>query len=193
MKKITFDFSTSSIQNAIKALEAQKKVFTDTLVPKFLERCVEWIKKEANITLNRSGIGFTIVERITSSWHILKPTKSSIVLYNASWKSAYVEFGVGIIGQTEQHPNASTANYEYNVDSPHKFGQGMWQFAVDDPSMLDIPQEAIITERYNDEGDLLIITQGTKGVWYLYNALADFRSSGKAKEIWEQVCEEFWK
>jgi hypothetical protein len=69
----------------------------------------------------------------------------------------------------------------------------MWQFAVDDPSMLDIPQEAIITESYNDEGDLLIITQGTKGVWYLYNALADFRSSGKAKEIWKQVCEEIWK
>lgn len=191
--KITFDFSTKSIQNAIDTFKAQKKVLTDSIVPKFLERCVEWIKKEANITLNRSDIGFTIVENITSSWHILKPTKSSIVLYNSSWKSAYVEFGVGIIGQTEQHPNASTANYKYNVDSPHKFGQGMWQFAVDDPSMLDIPQEAIITESYNDEGDLLIITQGTKGVWYLYNALADFRSSGKAKEIWKQVCEEIWK
>jgi hypothetical protein len=193
MKKITFDFSTSSIQNAIKTLEAQKKVLTDTLVPKFLERCAQWIEDRANEILDISDIGYKVKSWITHSWHTANPTKSSIVLYNSSWKSAFVEFGVGIIGQTEQHPNASTANYEYNVDSPHKFGQGMWQFAVDDPSMLDIPQEAIITERYNDDGDLLIITQGTKGVWYLYNALVDFRSSGKAKEIWEQVCEEFWK
>lgn len=190
--KITFDFSTNSIQNAIKTLEAQKKVLTDTIVPKFLERCALWIQERANEILDISDIGYKVKSWITHSWHTLNPTNSTIVLYNSSWKSAYVEFGVGIIGQTEQHPNASTANYEYNVDSPHKFGQGMWQFGVQDPSLLDIPQEAIITEKFNDD-NLLVITQGTKGVWYLYNALADFRSSGKAKEIWKQVREEIWK
>lgn len=188
--KINVELNKKSIQNAIKALQKQKKVVSEQMIPEYMLRSAEWIKKRANEILNSSDIGVQIVQNITSSWHIDKISNSHIVLYNMSWKAAYVEFGVGIVGQTSKHPNADMAGYEYNVESGKKFGQGHWQFAVSDQSQLDIPQDAIIYQKYEDDG-LSIITQGTQGTWYLFNAVEDFKLR-EQKRLWEEIKKKYW-
>lgn len=183
--------NTKSIAQAKQNLENVKKILVEQVTPTYLERAAEWIRDRANEILSQSDIGSSVIQWITNSWHINVISKSHIVLSNTSWKAVWVEFGVGIIGQTDKHPNADAEGYEYNVDSGKKFGQGHWQFTVNDESKLDIPQDAIIYEDYTDSG-ISIITQGTKGVWYLYNAVQDFKMM-KQKELWNEVVKEFIK
>ena len=189
MKNIQISLNIDSIENAKNQLKNIKKILQDEVTPVYLERAAEWIKDRANKILSQSDIGSKVIQWITHSWHTKVISKSHIVLYNTSWKAVWVEFGVGIIGQTNKHPNADKEGYEYNVDSGKKFGQGYWQFSIDDESKLDIPEDAIIYEDYTDDG-ISIITQGTKGVWSLYNAVQDFKIM-KQKELWNEVVGEF--
>ena len=188
--KINIELNQKSIKEAIKILQKQKKVITEQAIPEYIQKSAEWIKNRANEILNGSDIGVEVVQNITSSWHIDIISKSHIILYNMSWKSAYVEFGVGIVGQTDKHPNADKTGYEYNVESGKKFGQGFWQFTVDDQSLLDIPKDAIIYQNYESNG-LSIITQGTQGVWYLFNAVEDFKLR-EEKRLWEEIKKKYW-
>jgi hypothetical protein len=187
---INIEFNRKSIKEAIKTLQKQKKILSEQVIPEFMLRSAEWIKLRANEILNGSDIGVQIVQNITSSWHIDVISNSHIVLYNMSWKSAYVEFGVGIIGQTSKHPNADKTGYEYDVTSEYKFGQGFWKFNVEDSSWLDIPQDAIIYEEFTEAGQS-IITQGTQGLWYLFNAVEDFKLT-KEKPLWQEIKEKYW-
>lgn len=189
--KINIELNKKSIQEAIKILRKQKKVFSEQALPEFMLRSADWIKNRANEILNGSDIGVDVVQNITSSWHIDTISKSHIVLYNMSWKSAYVEFGVGIVGQDAPHPNASKTNYEYNVESPYKYSNGGWAFSVADQSELDIPKEAIIEQNYSSVYGLTIYTRGTQGVWYLFNAMEDFKLR-EEKRLWEEIKKKYW-
>lgn len=189
--KINIELNQKSIKEAIKILQKQKKVLTEQAIPEYMQKSAEWIKNRANEILNGSDIGVEVVQNITSSWHIDIISKSHIMLYNMSWKSAYVEFGVGIIGQKSPHPNASQTNYEYNVDSPYKYSNGGWAFSVADQSELDIPQDAIIEQSYSSIYGLNIYTRGTQGVWYLFNAMEDFKLR-EEKRLWEEIKKKYW-
>lgn len=191
MKSLKISLNTQSIDQAKQRLANIKQILVDQVTPVYLERAAQWIKNRANEILARSDIGVEVVQNISSSWYIQKLSKSHLVLYNKSWKATWVEFGVGIIGQSDKHPNANAAGYEYNVDSGKKFGQGYWQFTISDQSELDIPTDAIVYQNYTNEG-LSIITQGTKGVWYLYNAVQDFKMNEKTR-LWNEVLGEFIK
>jgi hypothetical protein len=187
--KIVVELNQKSIKNAIRKLKNAKKSFQSQMIPEYLERSALWIKNRANEILSSSDIGVEVVQDIASKWQIQKISNNQVILHNSSWKSAYVEFGVGIIGQSDKHPNADATGYEYNVDSPHKFGNGFWQFTVPDQSELDIPNDAIIYQTYSDNG-LSIVTQGTQGVWYLYNAVEDFKLSER-KRLWEEIKQKY--
>ena len=191
MKTLIIPLNVDGVSKAKQEIKNIKKMLVNELIPTFLERAAEWIKNRANDILSHSDIGNSVIQWISHSWHTKTISKSRIILYNTSWKAVWVEFGVGIVGQTNKHPNADKEGYEYNVDSGKKFGQGHWQFTVDDESKLDIPQDAIIYEDYTDEG-ISIITQGTKGVWYLYNAVQDFKIM-EQKRLWNEVLGEFIK
>ena len=189
--KINIELNPKSIREAIKTLKNQKKVLSEQAIPEFMLRSTEWIKNRANEILNGSDIGVQIVQNITSSWHIDIISNSHIVLYNMSWKSAYVEFGVGIVGQSTPHPNASQTNYEYNVDSPYKYSNGGWAFSVADQSELDIPKDAIIEQSYSSFYGLTIYTRGTQGLWYLFNAMEDYKLR-EEKRLWEEIKKKYW-
>lgn len=188
--RIDVELNSKSIKEAIKILQKQKQIFSEKAIPEFLEKSANRIRELANENLDRADIGKNVKEAIKDSWFVSKLSNSHIVLYNISQKSAYVEFGVGIIGQTAQHPNANNAGYEYNVKSEYKFGQGFWQFTVEDRSWLDIPEESIIYQDYNKAGES-IITQGTQGVWYLFNAVEDFKLR-EEKRLWEEIKKKYW-
>lgn len=187
---IKIDLNPKSIKNAIKILQKQKEILQEQIIPEYMEQAADWIKNRANDILRSSDIGVEVVQNIMSSWHISRISNTKVLLYNMSWKSAYVEFGVGIVGQEEKHPNADKTNYQYNVDSPYKYSNGGWAFSVSDESKLDIPQEAIIEQSFGYNG-LTIYTRGTKGVWYLFNAVEDFKMSEKTR-LWEEVKKKYW-
>ena len=188
--KIKVELNQKSIKEAIKQLEAQKKVLTDVAIPEYLNKSAEWIRERANTILSLADIGDDVKSKISSRWDIKKISSNHIVLFNSYYKAAYVEFGVGIIGQTSKHPNADVAGYEYNVESEHKFGQGYWRFEVSDVSRIDIPEKAIIYQSQEEDG-LSIVTQGTEGVWYLFNAVEDFKVIAQ-KSIWEEIKKKYW-
>ena len=184
--KINVELNQKSIQNAVNILKQTKKIVAEKMIPEYIQRSIQWIEKEANRIVQSSDIGDNIKQYIQNSWVIEKVSNSHYMLKNISRHAVFVEFGVGIIGQTEQHPNADNAKYEYNVDSEHKFGQGFWQFTVENQSELDLPDEAIINQTYTSENGLTVITQGTKGVWFLFNAVENFKLKER-KRLWEEI------
>lgn len=183
--------NSKSIKNAIDVLEKQKRILTDQVIPKFLNRAAQRIGELANENLDKSDIGATIKSYIKSNWFIKTISKSRTILYNMSWKSAYVEFGVGIVGQSSAHPNASETDWEYNLKTIHKNSQGGWTFYVNDMKELDLPQEAVIEEIVSVDGNVGIYTKGTQGVWYLFNAMEDFKLR-EAKPLWEEIKKKYW-
>ena len=191
MQSLKISLNTQSIYQTKQRLENIKQILADQVTPVYLEKAALWIKNRANEILSQSDIGSDVIKWISNSWNINVASKSRVILTNTSWKAVWVEFGVGIVGQSNKHPNADKEGYEYNVDSGKKFGQGYWTFSIKDESKLDIPQEAIVDEDYTDDG-LSITTQGTKGVWYLYNAVQDFKLL-EQKRLWNEVLGEFIK
>lgn len=188
-KKIVVELNRKSIQDAIKQLKNTKKIIQKQMMLEYMQRSAEWIRDRANDLVSLADIGENVKEAIKDYWFIEKISDSHIVLYNISEKAAYVEFGVGIIGQSSQHPNANNAGYEYNVKSEYKFGQGFWQFNVEDRSWLDIPEDAIVYQNVTNSGET-IITQGTEGVWYLYNAVEDYKLR-EQKRLWEELTKKY--
>lgn len=192
--KIDIELNSKSIKNAIKIIKNQKKIIAEQMIPEYLRRSAEWIKNRANEILNQSDIGVEIAQNISSSWYIENISNNRIKLFNVSWKSAYVEFGVGIVGANQPHPNASNTNYEYNVETQYKNLDGSWVFSVADHSELDIPRDAIIDQFYGVDSKgstLTILTKGTKGVWYLFNAVEDFKLQEKNR-LWEEIKKKYW-
>ena len=189
MKKITVELNSKSIRNAIKSLNQEKKRI-EQATREYLELSADWIINRANEMLDRSDIGENIKNEIFGGWDTKWVAPNHLKILNHSRKAVYVEFGVGIIGQTDKHPNADKTGYEYNVDSEHKFGQGFWQFTVPSAEYLDLPQKSIISQD-NDKYGISIITQGTEGVWYLFNAVEDFKLR-KQSRLWEKIKKKYW-
>lgn len=183
--KINIALNKKSIAEARKKLlELKKKLQKGEIIKDLLNECANFILKQTEFYLDNSGIGSNVISEIKSSWNVDR-TDNKIVLTNTAEKAVYVEFGVGIVGQVDEHPNAVTANYEYNVDSPHKLEGDQWMFAKQNLEDLDLPQDK--AEILQDNDQYVIITQGTKGVWYAYNAIVDLKA--ELPNIWKKIKE----
>lgn len=188
--KIQFGFDVKSINKAVETLKKAKNQLTEQMLTELLNGCCEWLVGRANELLDLSDIGNVVKQDIKDSW------QTTIVgnvakLTNFSDKAVYVEFGVGIVGSRNEHPNASKAFYNYDLQTNFKDSQGGWSFKIDDESELDLPQLAIDLQDDTYDGSLWIYTHGTKGVWYAFNALVDLKEYG-AKQVWEQVKRKYW-
>lgn len=188
--KIEIRLNKKSIQNAIKVLNQQKKTLTDKAIPEFIEKSAKWIRDEANRILNSSDIGEDVKKWISNSWTTEWVGKNHLKLINYSWKACYVEFGVGIIGQGNAHPNSDDTNWQYNLETDNKDSQGGWVFAVADKNKLDIPQEAIL-EQIDIDNNITVYTKGSQGIWYLFNAMENFKLN-KAQSLWEEIKKKYW-
>jgi hypothetical protein len=188
--KINIELNPKSIHQAIAILKKQKTVLVNKAIHEFMELSSDWIINRANEILDRSDIGENIKNEISDGWDTKWIAPNHLEIINHSRKAVYVEFGVGIIGQTDKHPNADEAGYEYNVESSNKFGQGFWQFTVPSADYLDLPQKAIINQD-NVKYGISIITQGTEGVWYFFNAVEDFKLR-EQQRLWEKIKNKYW-
>ena len=201
--KIEIGLNKQSIKNAIKQLNAIKKT-VPKMQQEFLMEVAHWLTNRANEYITNSDLGSLVKDQIRSGWSY-EPIANGVKVINRAEKAVYVEFGVGIVGQSQAHPNASAEGYEYNMDSGSKSIDGAWTFYTNS-NELDLPQSALLAHNWysGDRGKgkgqrLLIMTKGAKGVWYAYNAIVDAQmelaktNGGEIGKMWEDVKKRYIK
>lgn len=192
--KIEIALNKQSIKNAIKQLNAIKKT-VPTMQQEFLMQVAHWLTDRANDYITNSDLGSLVKDQIRESWSY-EPTANGVKIVNRAEKAVYVEFGVGIVGGGQPHPQASAEGYQYNMKSRAKFLGGSWSFKGQ-METLDLPQDSVDYAGSDDE--LVFITQGAKGVWYAYNAIVDAQmelakaNGGKIGELWQKVKKRYIK
>lgn len=210
--KIEVGLNKQSIKNVIKKLNAIKKT-VPTMQQEFLMAVAKWIVRQANGYIDRADLGSLVKDKIKGGWDYEQTSNGIKIINSANVEktiggqkqtvplAVIVEFGSGVVGQSEAHPNASAEGYEYNVDSGRKSADGTWGFYTNS-NELDLPQNAIFIEKsFNNvrgvggaSGNrLLVTTRGAKGVWYAYNAIVDAQmelakeNGGEIGKMWEDI------
>ena len=190
--KIEIALNKQSIKNAIKLLNSIKKT-VPTMQQEFLMSVAHWVTNKANDYIDLSDIGSLVKDEIKCGWEYER-TANGVKIVNRTQKAVFVEFGVGVVGQGNAHPQASAEGYEYNMDSYHKDrkGTGTWVFQSS-LERLDLPLNNV-EFAYNKSGtDYAIVTRGAKGVWYAYNAIVDAQmelakaNGGEIGKMWEDI------
>lgn len=210
MKKITVELNAKSINDARKYLLNLKKQIPK-MQQEFLMAVAKWIVKQADGYIDRADLGSLVKSQLKDSWDFEQTSSGVKIINKANAErtiggqkqtvplAVLVEFGSGVVGQSEAHPNASTEGYEYNVDSGSKSVDGAWTFYTNS-NELDLPQSALLAHNWysGDRGKgkgqrLLIMTKGAKGVWYAYNAIVDAKmelakaNGGEIGKMWEDI------
>lgn len=212
--KLNIELNRQSIKNAQKYLLNLKKQIPK-MQQEFLMAVAKWIVKQADGYIDRADLGSLVKDKIKSSWKYEQTANGIKIVNNANVDkmidvggsrqkqtvplAVIVEFGSGVVGQSEAHPNASAEGYEYNVDSGSKSVDGAWTFYTNS-NELDLPQSALLAHNWysGDRGKgkgqrLLIMTKGAKGVWYAYNAIVDAQTElaksggGEIGKMWEDI------
>jgi hypothetical protein len=198
MKRIKIGLSTASIANAVKKLEQVRNTLLPKMANELLRECCEQIIYLADQNLEKSMRGDEVIDSIKSSWEIVLATNGHAQIINHSTKAVYVEFGVGVVGSGTPHPSAAMAGYEYNKPSLKKDLYDSWYFYLDGEEALDIPLTDVKWSAYLDPSksrgstsNMIFYTSGAKGDMFLYNALEDFRISGKVYTIWKSIKEKY--
>lgn len=199
--KLKIALNQKSIKNAINTLKTVKKQLQGEMLDEFYKRCYDYFVSHANYYLLSSGIGDLVIAEIQSSWKYV-PTmhldiignnistyKGGVKFINTAEKSVYVEFGVGVVGEENEHPNANNTNYKYNIPSDSKDIDNSWMFKSFEEE-LDIPQKAIVGSKEMADGRLKVWTYGTQGCFYAFNALEDLRK--EVPNIWKEIKIKYW-
>ena len=195
---IKMSLNSKSIENAIKQLKkAQSQL--DVMLEEFLMTCCTYIYDKANENIINSDIGQLVKENIIAGWKIpeLRKEGEKLIarLRNTDDQACFVEFGVGIVGQDDPHPEAKNTNYEYNIGQTID-ENGMWWF-WSNINELDIPlKDADFLRGFQDHRGrkghrILVGTSGAKGVWYAYNACVDLQVF-EFNRIWEKIKKKYW-
>lgn len=210
MKKIAIQLNAKSINDARKYLLNLKKNILK-MQQEFLEEVAKWIVRQANGYIDQADLGSLVKDKIKGGWDYEQTANGIKIINSANVEktiggqkqtvplAVIVEFGSGIVGQSQAHPNASAEGYEYNVDSGSKSVDGAWTFYTNS-NELDLPQSALLAHNWysGDRGKgkgqrLLIMTKGAKGVWYAYNAIVDAKTElekangGEIGKMWEDI------
>lgn len=192
--KVRMNLSKKSIQSVIKKVEDLKKKAQTELPKVFLRKCVARIIELANQNLMATDVGFEVKNLIQNSWETSEIVNNKITLSNtAEFKKGenlaiFVEFGVGIVGQSNNHTMSGEAGYAYNVPSAAKDQHGNWFAYVDGENSMNI--ESDYYEKYDTPSGLIIKTQGSPATMFLYKAWKYFETSGEYKAVWQQTIAE---
>lgn len=193
--KIKVGLDLQSIQEAIDKLNQAKSSLQHEMINDLLIGCCEGyggikgLIDLANERLAVADIGQNVKDEIARSWRIEQQGTNKVVLHNEHDKAVYVEFGVGVVGQSQPHENAALAGYRYNVESRYKKSDGSWIFKLDDRNDLDISIDNVIDAEKHEH---TIRTRGQVGYMYLYNALMDFKDFN-LPQMWEKIKTKYWR
>lgn len=209
--KIEIALNKKSIQQARKQLLYIKKILPE-MQKDFLEDVAMWLIDRANLHLNNSDIGENVKIDIRNGWEynftangvkIVNNAQKQVTNFGTVPLAVLVEFGSGIVGQSQAHPNATAEGYEYNVNSGHKSADGSWSFWLNSDER-DLPMSAFEDfGTYDDHRKggkrMVVTTRGAKGVWYAYNAIVDARmelaksGGGEIGALWDKVKKRYIK
>jgi hypothetical protein len=182
------------------------------MVQEFTEEVAHWITERANEYIKQSDLGSLVKTKISTSWHyeqapngvkVINDAQKEVENFGTVPLAILVEFGVGVVGQSQAHPNASQEGYEYNVESGHKSADGSWSFWLNSDER-DLPMSAFEDfGTYDDHRKggkrMVVTTRGAKGVWYAYNAIVDANTEiakpngGEIGEIWDKIKKRYIK
>ena len=183
--KITIGLSRKSIDDAIEQLNAEKKRLKQMKIELFEEAC-KYFLNQANTYIDRRDIGQDLKEELKASWHY-SISEKGVKITNSCEKSAYVEFGVGIVGQSYPHPMADENDYEYNTDTISKQPDGSWYFRSAE-NELNVRQKDVTVVGGTDE--LLYHTFGSEGAMFAFDALIDLQHH--IRPMWEEIKVKYW-
>lgn len=125
-KKISFGLSVNEIRKAQKELEIYKKEFISK-VKEFTERLAEEGVKVAQLNISEMSAVFTgeLFDSIDKEpGDTIKYGDSWIIYTNCPW-AQYVEFGTGVVGSKNPHPDTSIARWSYDVNN---HGESGWVY-----------------------------------------------------------------
>lgn len=177
--KINVSLNQKSIKDAISALRYVKKTIP-ILLDDFLEEVAKWLIARANEHLEVADIGENVKLEIKNSWKYERTATGMLITNNAD-QAAFVEFGVGLVGQQHQHFNASQ-NPDYNYNTGSKIREdGTWIFNPESDDDIDIQAKYILRR-----GETTVTTRGQPAVMYAYDAIVDIKSGDTLKRIWEK-------
>lgn len=186
--RISVSLSKKSIDKAIQELKKVRRWFEDgKLMEVLLEKICDKLVVLANRKVAESDIGSNIKTRIQLGWQT-EIAGNKAVLRNIYEHSVYVEFGVGFIGGNTPHEMAEAEGWEYNIPTPYKH-KNWWAFEVESTADVDL-MSGYIARQSKQTGLYYIITKGSHGVMYAYNAIRDLVDTGALQQIWEEVKRE---
>lgn len=189
--KVNIKLSKNSVKSVIKKVEGVKEKAQNELIKTFLQKSIARIIELANQNLMATDIGFDVKNLIQNSWETSEIVNNKITLSNTAEfekgenLAVFVEFGVGIVGQSNNHTMSGEAGYNYNVPSAAKDQYGNWVAFVDGEGSMNI--ESGYYEKYNTSNGIMIKTQGSPATMFLYKAWKYFETSGEYKAILEQA------
>ena len=191
--KIKVALNQKSIKNALNALKTAEKQLKGEMLDEFYKRCYNYFVSRANYYLEVSGIGNFVIPKIQASWSY-KKIAGGIRIINDDEKAVYIEFGVGIVGKENSHPNAEETNYKYNIPTASKragnfHDEDTWRFYVYSREEIDLV-EGYYEEWETQSGSTKVITRGSPSIMYAFNALEDLKL--KYKQIWQEVKVKYW-
>ena len=191
MAKIEINFDTKSIEKAINQIKQIKKKLYTEIKDLFLTKCLEWVRDRANFYLSNIPMDNDVITTIQGAWDIKNVTRNVKMLYNTSQPATFVEFGVGIVGQQHEHPEASKEGYEYNKPSRYKHSDGKWVFNSSHKEYaIDLNEGYFGVYQRENSGKTVVVTKGSPANLYLYNAGMDLLSSGEYHRLWKETLKE---
>ena len=202
MKSPTYSLNPASSKAALDQVLVYRKYFRK-MMDELLEYVCEWIINRANDYIEMSGIGSLVKLDIRNAWSYAVINGNAVIENNAD-KAVFVEFGVGIVGENNPHPQSAEQSYQYNVPSESKLYDGSWYFWTNS-NELDLPLSAVFDRRGFDDfrgrkrekGKRMVVgTQGAKGTMYAYNAIVDAqvelqKKNGDFAIAWQKIKERY--
>ena len=178
-KTITFNLSTSSLNNAVKSLQSMQSSLKNT-EKEFIRLSTQWLKAKAseNITKNYPDFVSDFTTLITGNMGILITTDE---------QQAYIEFGTGIIGKQNSHELAEENSWEYDVNN---HGTKGWSFTHGFDDKLDVKESNIISRNRKSNHSGMwerIRTKGVEAERFMFNAYVEFFYRGVYKVIFKQA------
>ena len=128
-KRISFGLSVREIRNAKKELEKYKNEFM-AKVEKFVEELA--IKGVEIAEMNVAGFDAVFSGELMSSidfeaGDVITDGSRWIIYTDCEW-AKYVEFGTGIVGSENPHPDTSLASWRYDINN---HGENGWSYYKD--------------------------------------------------------------
>lgn len=173
VRTIDLKLSVEDCKKLKKQLETYKEKLSNFNI-EYMKKCLDWVKERSIALLNEDDT-FEPSEisdiRDKISIRKDKTTQNKVVLRYYSEIVAWVEFGTGIVGQSDPHPLANqgtTYNYAVGEYSGNEENNFTWRW---------------INPAYDDKTHE---TQGYVGKQFIYKAVKDFINEKQAIEIYKQ-------